>query len=55
MCTICGVEEESIFHALVTCPKECAFRFAMRDVWNIPGGWRGVFHMYGVGLISYSA
>ncbi|XBH84849.1 hypothetical protein VPH35_072919 [Triticum aestivum] len=37
MCTICGVEEESIFHCLVTCPKACALRFAMRDVWNIPG------------------
>ncbi|XBH99224.1 hypothetical protein VPH35_128610 [Triticum aestivum] len=37
MCTICGVEEESIFHALVTCPKTCAFRFAIRDVWNILG------------------
>ncbi|XBH54147.1 hypothetical protein VPH35_076510 [Triticum aestivum] len=37
MCTICGWEDESIYHALVNCPKARAFRFAMRDAWNIPG------------------
>jgi hypothetical protein len=36
MCTICGMEDESTFHALVSCPKARAFQFAMREVWNIP-------------------
>ena len=35
-CSICGFEEESIFHSLVTCPKAHALRMAMRDVWNFP-------------------
>ena len=36
MCTICGMEDESTFHALVSCPKVRAFCFAMREEWNIP-------------------
>ncbi|XBI98119.1 hypothetical protein VPH35_018379 [Triticum aestivum] len=30
------MEDESTFHALVSCPKVRAFRFAMREEWNIP-------------------
>ena len=36
MCSICGVEDEDIFHALVSCPKARALRMAMRERWNIP-------------------
>ena len=37
LCTICGVQDESIVHALVTCPKVRAMRIALGEVWNIPG------------------
>ena len=37
LCTICGVQDESIFHALVTCPKARALRIALGEVWNILG------------------
>ncbi|XBJ13023.1 hypothetical protein VPH35_017443 [Triticum aestivum] len=30
------MEDESTFHALVSCSKVRAFRFAMREEWNIP-------------------
>ncbi|KAF7021711.1 hypothetical protein CFC21_034609 [Triticum aestivum] len=30
------MEDESTFHALVSCPKVCVFRFAMREEWIIP-------------------
>lgn len=36
ICSICGVDDENIYHALVICPKARALLFAMRDVWNIP-------------------
>ena len=36
-CSICGVEDESTFHALVSCPKARALRLALRKVWNLPG------------------
>ena len=36
MCSICGVEDESSFHALVTCSKAPALRLALRELWNIP-------------------
>ena len=36
-CSICGVEDESTFHALVSCPKAHALRLALRKVWNLPG------------------
>ena len=36
MCSICGVEDESTFHALVTCSKARALRLALRESWNIP-------------------
>ena len=35
-CSICGVEDECVFHALVCCPKVCAFRMGLREVWNLP-------------------
>ena len=37
LCTICGVQDESIFHALVTCPKARTFPFRHGEAWNIPG------------------
>ena len=36
-CSICGVEDESTFHALVSCTKARALRLALRKVWNLPG------------------
>ena len=36
MCSICGVEDEDIFHALVSCSKAHALRMAVRERWNIP-------------------
>ena len=36
LCSICGVEDESVFHALVSCPKARALRLAVREVWNLP-------------------
>ena len=36
MCSICGVEDESTFHALVRCPKARPLRLLLRDSWNIP-------------------
>ena len=36
-CSICGVEDESTFHALVSCPKTRALRLALRKLWNLPG------------------
>ena len=36
MCTICGMEDESTFHALVMCPKAVALRMTMRDIWELP-------------------
>ena len=35
-CSICGVEDECVFHALVCCPKVRAFRMGLREVWNLP-------------------
>lgn len=35
-CSICGIEDECIFHALVNCPKARAFRMALKEVWNLP-------------------
>jgi hypothetical protein len=35
-CSICGIEDECIFHALVSCPKARAFRMALKEVWNLP-------------------
>ncbi|VAH50600.1 unnamed protein product [Triticum turgidum subsp. durum] len=35
LCSICGVEDESVFHALVSCPKARALRLAVREVWNL--------------------
>ncbi|KAI5006698.1 hypothetical protein ZWY2020_033941 [Hordeum vulgare] len=37
LCTICGVQDTNIFHALVTFPKARALCIALGDVWNIPG------------------
>lgn len=37
MCSICRVEDESTFHALVAFPKARAFRLVLRDIWNLPG------------------
>ena len=34
--SICGVKDESTFHALVHCPKAYALRMAMRDTWELP-------------------
>ena len=36
LCSICGVEDECVFHALVRCPKARALRMAVREVWNLP-------------------
>ena len=36
LCSICGVEDECVFHALVRCPKVWALRMAVREVWNLP-------------------
>ena len=30
LCSICGVEDECTFHALVSCPKARALRLALR-------------------------
>ena len=35
-CSICGVEDEITFHALVMWPKEYALSIAMRDIWDFP-------------------
>ena len=35
-CSICGVEDESTFHALVQCPKAYALHMAIRDTWDLP-------------------
>ena len=35
-CSINGIEDECIFHALVNCPKTRAFRMALKEVWNLP-------------------
>ena len=35
MCSICGVEDEDIVHALVSCSKAHALRMAVRERWNI--------------------
>lgn len=45
-CTICGMEDESTFHALVMCPKAFALRMAMRDIWELPA--EEVFRYTGV-------
>ena len=29
LCTICGVQDESIFHALVTCPEGACFAYRL--------------------------
>ena len=34
--SICGVDDENTFHALVTCPKARALRMAMRGIWELP-------------------
>ncbi|KAI5012499.1 hypothetical protein ZWY2020_024765 [Hordeum vulgare] len=36
ICTICGLEDQCTFHALVSCPKVRVFRLALRKVWNLP-------------------
>lgn len=36
MCSICGTEPETEFHALIRCPHAVALRWAMRDVWTLP-------------------
>ena len=36
-CSICGVEDENTFHALVKCPKAYALLMAMRDILDPPG------------------
>ena len=36
MCSICGIEDECIFHALVNFPKAHAFRMALKQMWNLP-------------------
>ena len=35
-CSICGIDDECIFHALVVCPKARAFRMALKEVWKLP-------------------
>ena len=35
-CSICGIDDECIFHALVICPKARAFRMALKEVWKLP-------------------
>ena len=35
-CSICGLEDESIFHALVSCPKARALCMELRGLWNMP-------------------
>jgi hypothetical protein len=35
-CSICGMEDENTFHALVLCPKALALRMAMRNIWVLP-------------------
>ena len=35
-CSICGLEDENTFHALVTCPKARALHMAKRDTWELP-------------------
>lgn len=37
VCSICGTEAESEFHALIICPHAAALRWAMRDHWALPG------------------
>ena len=37
ICTICGQEIESNFHALVRCPHARNLWTAMRSVWDLPG------------------
>ena len=36
ICSICGVQDEDIFHALLSCSKAHALRLALRELWNIP-------------------
>jgi hypothetical protein len=35
-CTICGMDEETSYHATVTCTKARALRDKMREHWNLP-------------------
>jgi hypothetical protein len=35
-CTICGNEEESVYHALLRCTKVRALRREMRQHWRLP-------------------
>ena len=35
-CSICGIEDDCVFHELVSCPKVRAFHMALKEVWNIP-------------------
>lgn len=35
-CSICGMEEENTFHALILCPKAVALRMALRDIRVLP-------------------
>lgn len=36
MCTICGLEKETSFHAVMSCPKVRCLRRRMRLDWNLP-------------------
>jgi len=36
MCTICGAEEESEFHAVMRCPHATLLRNTMRERWSLP-------------------
>jgi ribonuclease HI len=35
-CEICGMEEESVMHALVRCGHASVLRSAMREIWDLP-------------------
>lgn len=35
-CEVCGMEDESVMHALVRCGHALVLRFAMRELWDLP-------------------
>jgi hypothetical protein len=36
ICNICGISDETSYHATVVCPKAKALRHKMRQVWSLP-------------------
>jgi hypothetical protein len=35
-CTLCGMEPETVHHAMVSCTKARALRHYMREIWALP-------------------